>query len=85
MNKFKLKTIIWSIVIITIDLTLIGYLKHYIANDEGNDKVFILYWFYYPLIVFGNFILWLINKENELKKPLLGIIILLIILFPLLG
>jgi hypothetical protein len=76
----NLKTISWVLLIVIIDTLLIGYLMNIIVLD-GNDKAIIQYFYYYPLIVIANTIVWLFCRKTKLSKPLIILILFLVIFF----
>jgi hypothetical protein len=76
--------LIWTMVIVVINIVLVGYLRHYVVSDSS-DKSVILFWFYYPVIIISNSIAWVTIRKTELRRPMQIIIItLLVLFFPLL-
>jgi hypothetical protein len=82
MTQIPRQNLIWTAFIATLNILAIWFLLK-VIKDDGSDKAPILFWFYYPLIIFGDFIAWLTLRlrKKSLSRQVKYIIIALLILF----
>jgi len=75
-------SIIRLLILLIIDLILVYEIRES-AIADGNDKNIFLFWFYYPLLIIANFIIWLIFRSREYRynKFVIVIICFLVALF----
>jgi hypothetical protein len=75
---------LWKLIIIALNFIAVSYLV-YVVKTDGSDKSIILLWFFYPVIIATNIILWYKLRRNPISGLFKIItIILLILFFPLL-
>jgi len=82
MKLIQRENLIWTAFVATLNILAVWFLLK-VIKDDHSDKAPILFWFYYPLIILGDFVAWLTLhlRKKSLSRQVKYIIITLLILF----